>query len=186
MEPQTKGIGFRNFVTCLGRLKGPGAVAAMLAALPADLAGQLRDELLFSGNWYPLAWYRELHRAAQQATGAGPELARAIGYESVKADLSGIYKIFILVVSPQFLLARAPRLFGNYYDTGTMTVLEAERGRARARWSGCAGFDANVWQDILGGCEAALHAAGAKELVFDTITGGGDADQTLEVTARWQ
>jgi hypothetical protein len=119
-------------------------------------------------------------------TGAGPELSRQLGYESVKDDLSGVYRIFILVVSPQFLLARAPRLFGNYYDTGAMHVLEAEPGRGRARWSGCAGFDHGLWQDVLGGCEAALVAAGAQDLTLTVTAGGGDADHTMDIEGRWR
>lgn len=185
-EPAYKGIGFRNFVSCLRQLRGDAAVAATLAAVDPELGRQLREELLFSGNWYPLAWFRELHRAAQQVTGAGPELARQIGYGTVKNDLAGVYRIFVLVASPQFLIGRAPRLFANYFDHGRLTVLESDALTAHARWTGCAGFDANVWSDVLGGCVAALEAAGAREVRLDVTRGGRDGDAEMELTAGWK
>jgi hypothetical protein len=141
---------------------------------------------VFSGNWYPLAWYADLHRAAQKAAGAGPELARTIGLEATKDDLSGIYRIFLLVVSPEFVLSKAPLLFNTYYDTGTMAVSEAMRGRARAQFSGCTGFDRNLWLDLQGSCQAGLEAAGARDVVISLTAGGGDGDATMEIEARWR
>lgn len=185
-EPRAKGVNFRTFIKVLRKLRGERVAEAALDLAPDELARSFRAGLVFSGNWYPLAWYAELHRAAQRASGAGPELARTIGLEATRDDLSGIYRIFLLVVSPEFVLNKAPLLFNTYYDTGTMTVSESSRGWARARWSGCTGFDRNVWQDVVGSCQAGLEAAGAKDVTMTVMTGGGDGDAVMELESRWR
>jgi hypothetical protein len=185
-EPRAKGVNFRTFVKTLRRLRGDHIAEATLDLAPAELAHTFRAGLVFSGNWYPLDWYAELHRAAQKATGAGPELARTIGYEALKDDLSGIYRIFLLVVSPEFVISKAPLLFSTYYDTGTMSVSEATRGRARAQCGGCTGFSRNLFLDVQGGCQAGLEAAGARDVVITLVSGGGDGDTGMELAAGWR
>jgi hypothetical protein len=185
-EPRAKGVNFRTFIKMLRKLRSDRVAESTLDLAPAELARSFRAGLVFSGNWYPLSWYADLHRAAQQAAGAGPELARTIGLEAVRDDLSGIYRIFLLVVSPEFVLGKAPLLFNTYYDTGTMTVTDAARGHARAQWRGCAGFDQNLWLDVEGSCQAGLEAAGARDVAFTVLAGGGDGDATMELEARWR
>jgi hypothetical protein len=185
-EPQIKGVVFRAFMRFLRDGYGEEAVTRVLSLLPPELADKLRADILFTGNWYPLAWYRQMHAAAQEATGAGSELARAKGHAGVTRDLSGIYKIFLRIVSPEFVIGRSAQLFNLYYDTGTMEVLDKRNGGARARWRGCVGFDHNIWVDVLGGCEAALTAAGAKNVRLTVVSGGREGDENMEAEARWE
>jgi hypothetical protein len=184
-EPQTKGINFGSFTRTLARLKGDHVLADTLAALPPDLGGRLRVGTLLTGNWYPLSWYLDLHRAARRVTGAGPEFARTVGYENTLDDLKGVYRIFIKMLSPQFVISKSTFLFNTYYDTGKMTVTDAVAGSALAHWSGCTGFDHNLWQDILGGSQAGLVLSGARDIQLETLSGGKDGDDFLEVRARW-
>jgi hypothetical protein len=184
-EPRTKGVGFRNHVVHLGRLRGEAVVERTLGLFDAPLAQQLRERLFFSDEWYPLAWLAQLHAAARAATGEGTELARRLGYESVRGDLRGLYSVFLLVVSPTFVIGKSAKLFSTYYDTGTMSVEPVDRTCVKARWVGCAGFDENLWTDVLGGCEAAMDAAGAKGLKLTILDGGGRSDG-LRIEARWR
>ncbi len=185
-EPRAKGVNFRTFIKVLRKLRGDRVTEATLDLAPGELARNFRAGLVFSGNWYPLSWYADLHQAAQKAAGASTELARTIGLEAVKDDLSGIYRIFLLVVSPEFVISKAPLLFNTYYDTGTMAVTESSKGRAHAKWTGCTGFDHNVWADLQGSCQAGLECAGAHDVVIAVSAGGKDGDTTMEIEARWR
>ena len=185
-EPRAKGVTYRTFFKILRKLRGDRVADATLDLAPAEFTRSFRSGLIFSGNWYPLAWYTGLHRAAQKATGEGPDLARTMGFEATRDDLSGIYRIFLLVVSPEFVISKAPLLFNTYYDTGTMEVTEAARGRARARWADCLGFDRNLWLDIQGSCQAGLEAAGAHDVVIRLLSGGNDGDLRMELEASWR
>ena len=185
-EPNIRGLVFPAYISFLRRTRGEDAVTATLERLPPELAHRLREDLFFTVNWYPIAWYRDLHHAAQQATGEGLKLAHDKGFDGVTGDLSGIYKVFLMVVSPAYVIGRAARLFSKYYDTGSMEIVEAGSKAARARWRGCAGFDRNIWVDVRGGCEAALAAAGARNIQFTVVSGGEDGNDHMEVEATWE
>jgi len=185
-EPRAKGVTYRTSINTLRQPRGDRVAEATLDLAPAEFTRSFRSGLVFSGNWYPLSWYTDLHRAAQKVTGEGPDLARTMGFEATRDDLSGIYRIFLLVVSPEFVISKAPLLFNTYYDTGTMEVTDATRGRARARWTDCVGFDHNLWLDVQGSCQAGLEAAGARDVVINPLSGAGDGDLRMELEARWR
>jgi hypothetical protein len=185
-EPRVKGIVFKTSMVTLGELYGPEALEQIKARLPPELAEKLKINVIFTGNWYPLAWYRSLYEASQQVTGVGVELPRLLTLENLKKDLSFVYRMFVRLMSPETVISRAAKLFGSYHDTGTMEILEHRPGWARGRCTGCVGFDRNVWAGILGGCEAALVASGVKQVRMQVTAGGGDGDEEMAFEAFWE
>jgi hypothetical protein len=171
-------------VRALRRLRGDEAVAATLDLLPSDLGEALRYQTLVTGGWYPVEWFCKLQAAAQRATGEGEELARIIARDAVQDDFRGVYRLITLTLSPQLMFKLAPRIVGLYYDTGLCVVDDAGRGVARGRFLGFAGFDHNIWQDMIGGTSGIMELAGAKNLIARILNGGkdGDIDMSLEMT----
>jgi hypothetical protein len=187
MEPRAKGVSFRSSQHALAKLRGDDAVARTLDALAEPgLAAKLRAHEILPGGWYPLAWYRDLLGSMRRTTGEGPELMRALGREGVREDLGGVFRIFLLVVSPQFLLSRAAALWSTYYDTGKMIVEDKRPGGVTARAVGCTGFDENLWTGTAGGCEAALVAAGARDVKIEVVEGGRDGDDSMVFRGTWR
>ena len=185
-EPRIKGVMLRDYVRFIQAEHGDAALDGTLRGVSSDLATALREGHIFTGNWYPLAWYRDLHAAGRRATGLGLELARAKGAYGMHQNLHGIYKIFILVTTPAFLISRAGRLFNTHYEVGTMEVVQAIHGRAEAHCTGCVGFDENVWHGLIGACEAALKIAGAEELRVEVVSGARTGDEEMRMVATWQ
>jgi hypothetical protein len=185
---QVKGVALRNFVQFTDRVAGPGAWDQVLARVDPEVAEAHRHGAIVSGGWYPLGWYAALHVAAEQAgLRAAPNFAYALGRESTRVDLSsGVYKLLLAVVSPSFLLGKAPLIFGSYYKQGAMTVTGATATHTRASWTGCVGFTAHIWRDIVGGCEGALVAAGARDVVLRMVSGGRDGDESAVADADWR
>jgi hypothetical protein len=160
--------------------------AKLFAELSGELGESMRNHSLIQGGWYPLTWYCDLHRVAQQITGAGPELARRVGRVSSIEDLTGgLYRVLLRAMSPQFLLKAGSRIFSKYYETGTMIVDESGSGYARARFTHCKGFDHNIWEDVFGGCEGALIACRATNIRINVLSGGGDQDEDALAECRW-
>ncbi len=183
--PQTKGLQFRSFLRALGTIRGERAVADTLGALRPELGDALRLGLVTAG-WYPLAWYRELHAAAQNATHEGVELARAISRAGIQDDFRGVYRLITFALSPQAIIRWAPKIVSLYFDTGQCVIDVAEPGLARGRFVGFTGFDRSLWEDVIGGITGVMELAGGKQLVANVVAGGmeGHADMTLEV--RWK
>ncbi|HZS38281.1 MAG TPA: hypothetical protein VFF06_15695 [Polyangia bacterium] len=185
-EPQIKGVALRGMLAAARKLHGDSFLEAMLAHLPPQTARLVRAGGFLSGGWYPLATFRELNHAAQRAAGLGPELSRALAREATADDFRGIYRVLTFVLSPEFVIKRAPTLFSRYYDTGRMEVVRAVSGSAQARFSGCVGFDRSVWQGVAGGCVAVLEACGGQDVDVRATDGGNDGDEHLFLAATWK
>ncbi|MCB9585628.1 MAG: hypothetical protein H6718_09530 [Polyangiaceae bacterium] len=188
--PQIKGLSTRSVFQALGTLRGPEVAEQVIERLVASAESQELGELLRLGGilastWYPLAWHGQLMRAVRQVTGEGPELIWALGRESTAADLSSVHKMFMGLLAPHTVLSVSPRMFGNYYDTGKVQVSESRKGYGLVEWSGCRGFDANLWTEILGGSEALLEAAGAKSIAIQRLHGGGNGQDFMRADANW-
>ncbi|CAN5750873.1 hypothetical protein BH11MYX4_BH11MYX4_07290 [soil metagenome] len=184
-EPSTKGQTFRSFVRALGKLRGDAVVEGTLARAPQEVRDALgaAGKILPSG-WYPIRWLTELHKAAALATGGGLALSRAIGREATAADYRGIYRFFAVVLSPEGILSRAPRAFSLTWDTGDASVVESRPRHIVIEFSGCVGFNAWLWEVVIGASTALLELGGAKNIEIRVVAGGGDAPE-MRMEARW-
>lgn len=154
--------------------------------MPAALAQNFRLRLLLAASWYPIDDYKACFRAFRAATGAGPELSREIGKLSARHDMAQVHKqLLAKLISPGALLSLSQRFFNNYYDTGKFEIIESQRGFVRARATGCAGWDENMWSEFAGASEALLEIAGAKHVRLRIVSGGSDGDDRAEFEARW-
>lgn len=184
-EPSVKGVAFRSVLSALATLRGKDATAQAIARMPADLGETFKYGGIMAPSWYPISWYRMMWKAIREATGEGTEIAHQIGRETMRADMTGIYRLVFKIVSPQTVLSLSTKIFSNYYDSGKLEVLESQTGYARARWNGCRGFDRNMWVEVFGASEMLLELAGAKKLRFHVHVGGRDDDEHAEAIAVW-
>jgi hypothetical protein len=166
-------------------LHGVGAVERISADLPPELATAVQYGSISVGSWYPLEWLCALHAALCKLSNAGPELSRSLGRRSAQLNFTTVHKAFISVLSPEFVIARAPRVFASYYDTGQMRIVESRPGMSRALWTGCKGFDRNLWQGTIGHCEGALMLSGVDNFRVRVDRGGNDNDDYMDATAFW-
>jgi hypothetical protein len=184
--PSTKGVNFRSFSKTLLRLRGQDTVRATFDLLPNDLRESLYYGSIVSSGWYPIDWYAKLHAAAQRATGEGPELSRQIAREALSWDFRNVHKFVRIALSPETLMRVSTYVMRFYYTMGRFEVLNARPGSGEAVFTGFEGFDRNLWQDTLGGVEAVLELAGAKETKITVLAGGGDGDSFLKAEAIWR
>ena len=184
MTSEMKGLSLRNYPPVLADMRGPEVAAKMMAALPDQLRHDLETGVIVPSGWYPVAWKRELHQAGRKVTGE-PRLARLMGNEMTKRDLNGIYRAVIRIASPAIVIAASARIFSRYLRPGRMSVIEEGAGFARMLIENCYDFDENMWNDVFGGCEAALELTGSKVVRIRVEEGGHDGDTTTIVTGSW-
>ncbi|MCA9640181.1 MAG: hypothetical protein KC492_05775 [Myxococcales bacterium] len=179
------GLPLRGVYGNLGTLFGSRGQQQILELLPGELAEGLAYGRIIAGGWYPISWLSALHEGAQELSGSGRELARKLGYMGSKSYFRGVHKVFISFMDPGFVIGKTPLIFRKYYDTGEALVVERNRGNCLLRFSGCSGFDANLWQGLFGACEAVLELSGAKNIRLRAVSGGGERDVAAEVSAYW-
>ena len=181
---RVKGQSFKSIVAARGVLEGPRAVETMLARAPDDLAAALRSGAVVSGGWYPVEWYVALHRAAADATGRGTDLAEALSAEAVRQNFRGIYRFFALVITPEGIMARAPRAFRLFFSAGTPIVHAARPGFVDNEFVNCDGFDEHVWADAIGASKAMITFAGGHDVASRVLT-GGHRSRSMRVELSW-
>lgn len=180
-----KGTNFRGLVGALRAGYGEDALEAILAEVGGEVTDLVRGGHLAAGEWYPVEWYRRLHHAARKVLGRGTDLPFELGHSMMCSDLGGVYRIFTLLATPKMLLSSAARVFGAYW-TADLEILESDRRSALARWSGCVGFDENIWCDVMGGSHAVLESAGGKHVKIERLAGGLDGDASLDALVTWR
>jgi hypothetical protein len=182
--PMAKGSNLTGLLFALEHRFGAETVARVLAAVPPELGQALQSGGVVS-DWYPLEWYKLLHQVAQQVTGQESKLAWDLAHDFVHHQLGGIYKALLKMISPNWLFKYPSMIFSRYFSHGTLTVPENRPGFVRGSWSGCAGFDRNIWYATFGGCQAALERAGAKDVQVQIVSGAGDGDTQAVAEGHW-
>jgi hypothetical protein len=180
-----KGVAFRSVYASLGKLRGAAAQQATLDASSEELRDGFRYGAIVPGGWYPVALYKDLFRAVRTATGEGKELVHEIGRQCTRNDMSGIYSVLAKLISPQSLFSLSQRVFSNYYSLGAVKVTESRQGYSHAKWTGCTGFDENMWTEILGSCVQLLEIGGASHVRARVLSGGQDGMDHMEAAAHW-
>lgn len=185
-EPRVKGIAFRTVDTCFIELHGSEARARAHSLMGSEVAEAYRYGTVLAASWYPISWYRDVLGAFRAAVNAGPELPRRIGRLAAQHDMKGAHKRLIAwLASPQTLLSLSQRVFSNYYDTGSLQILESRSGYVRMRSSGCLDWDVNMWSELAGSCEALLEIAGARQVQVRWLSGSREGDLDHEFEAHW-
>jgi hypothetical protein len=184
-DPKVKGVAFRSVYTSLGKLRGERVQHAALERMNQPLRDGFGYGSIVTSGWYAIELYRELFHVIRDVTQEGKELVHEIGRQCTRDDMSGVYKMIAKLISPETLFSLSQRVFSNYYSVGTVQVVESRHGFTRARWSGCRGFDENMWTELIGSCEQLLEIGGARNVRQHLLSGGGEADESLELSAHW-
>jgi hypothetical protein len=184
-----KGVAFIGMLEAVRRDCGQDAGDRALALLDPELQDLMRRGLLTKSGWYPVTWYRELLAALQKGSGRGVGVIRQASRAAVVHDLhSGIYKVVVKVLSPAWLIRMTPQVFHSYYRYGDCEVSLSSSGAhaGTVAFEHCPGFDAAMWEDLIGGCLGMLEAAGAKNAKEAGREGGRTDDSSMIVDLRWE
>jgi hypothetical protein len=160
---QVKGTAVQSSFRYVKERFGGDALAGVLAALPETARAALGSVL--ASSWYPMPAFLRFMQEAKRQLGSGePDVIRNMGRASCDYGVTGVYKIFFKVGSPEFVIGRATRVFSSYYDTGQITVVDSRDGRAVVEVSGLEGSAPEFCERIYGWMQRTLEMAGAKGL----------------------
>lgn len=184
-ESRFLGVMLINRMENLSMLRGRAVHDAVQSALPDTVRQTLRDRHATSRAWFPMEYLRDLHAAIDRATGGGLSLSRQLGYFGTQKSFGRMGTLVAGLVEPSVLLRRASRIFRTYYDTGKLELVTTQQQMVVARWSGCTGFNAHIWQVTFGSTEAMLELSRARSPHVEVVGGGNEGDDFAEITALW-
>jgi hypothetical protein len=115
------------------RLRGADeAYPQILEQLP--VGDRERLSRVLASQWIPVETVMRLLETAARVLGEDPqELAFQAGGFAAEDGLTTLYKIFFRFGSPEFILARASRVWSTYWDSGQMSVVVSEPGHLEVR-----------------------------------------------------
>jgi hypothetical protein len=184
MGVRIKGQGFIGFMGTLRQLHGDEPHARVLAALPPDLGGAIRNREILPMGWYSIAWYVEMHQAARAVCGEG--VSRHVGREACRQDVTSIYRFILKFLSPEVFLQQSAKVFALFCEGGRCEVESATAGSARILYSECPGASSGMWDNVIGGTERLVELCGGREVFGKPLRGGGDGDPTLLAQITWK
>jgi hypothetical protein len=122
---RTKGTSLAAIVRFIRKNWGDNGLARLAsAARSPDVAAVVTGTVL-AGSWYPFAYFTELLDAATALFGEGADaFAQREGASCAEYDLRGVYRAFVRLTSPGFVIERSGKVWRQYYDSGELVVLE--------------------------------------------------------------
>ena len=161
---QVKGTAVQSSMRYVKERFGENALARVIERLPEGDRGSFGHGAL-SSAWYGMdAFLRFMQEAEKQLHAQEPDLVRRMGRASCEYGVTGIYKIFFKVGSPEFIISKAARVFGSYYDTGELKIAQSGPGLAVAELVGFEGGAPQFCERIYGWMQRTLEMSGAKGL----------------------
>ncbi len=109
-----------------------------------------------------------------------------IGRFSAENSLKGIYKIFIKLGSPEFILKKASMVLSSYYQPSSIEVTELLKYKCTVRITKFEEMHRIIENRIIGWIEKALEISGAKNVKIQTTKSLTKKDEYTELIITWE
>ncbi len=180
-DTESKAHGFNTTVAALRKMVDAAQFQATVAALPADTA-HLTQYPPASMAWLPLRHFAALVDAAH-AVGFVADLARVseLGRQAIGADLGSVYRVFIKIASPDFVIQRAAKLWSVYNrNNGALTTARKTANSVDLVYTGLHHMSAALWAYQRGAILAVVDATRLSAPSVDFVD-GNDRDSGASV-----
>jgi len=183
---EIKGVSLRATLAFLAERGGDAAEA--LAKLPEDLRGALSKPVLAS-SYYPFEHLIALQDAVVRTLGGDRRsLLFELGRFAARDAMTTVYKIFLKVGSPEFILGKSGRIVSTYLrgPVGRLELVEREKGHVRMTMERFPGGHADFCRRLDGFNTALLELSGAKEIRLVHASCCYTGGQICEWVAYWK
>lgn len=166
---------------------GEGGLNQWVNALTPEARKVYPASVLVS-SWYPLKEFliEPIRRMCDFFYAGDLKGARESGRFSADYSLKGIYKIFVKLGSPEFMLRRAGTILPLYYTPSEMKVVECRKGQGIMQITRFQSMDQALEIRIAGWMERAIEISGGKQpniKITKSLTAG---DPLSEFLATWK
>lgn len=154
----------------------------------SETSSKIMTGHIYATNWYPLK------DAAVEPTKAIGKMffnndhikaARESGRESADQGLRGVYKIFVKVASPSYIIKRASRIFSSYYNPSEMSVVETHDKGVVLHITKFAEPDPVIENRIAGWIERAFEITNCKNVKSKITKSLAKGDPYTEINTTW-
>jgi hypothetical protein len=108
-----------------------------------------------------------------------------LGSYSAETALTGFYKVFLLIASPQFLMQRASKIFTTFYEPSNVEAEITGSSSAVLRITRFDEIDEAVEYRIAGWINKALELANCREPAYEIRKSLSKGDNLTEIHFKW-
>ncbi len=184
-EAEAKGAGFLSATAAIKSVCTGEQWAKLLKAIAPDTAAMITSPPM------PVAWIPAKHgseiirNAYEVAFGRRDDLLMQCAKKQLRSDLNTIYKIFVRLASPQYVIERGAKLWDTYNrHNGAVVARQTSDTSAEVRFTGVVTSFPAFWIYQRGAIVGVLEATGLKQ-PRAVLTSGGASEPDAVIEASW-
>jgi hypothetical protein len=163
---QIKGSVIKETINQIKSRSGEEAFQKILGLLDQETRTIFENEV-FSSTWYPLGLFTRFLEVEIRVLADGKEEMVTRGSEAViERQLRGIYKAFVKLGSPEFVIKRIAAVHATYFQGVPIEVQLQGHSKAVVRYIGFEKQHRIMGFAIMGFFKKALEISGAKDVVL--------------------
>lgn len=140
-----------------------------------------------SSKWYPIedGILEPTKIMCDQFYNSPKEGAWKSGRFSAEVGLTGLYKVFVVISTPTFLIKRASRVLATFYNPTEVSVVDSSDHSMLVHFTKLPTQNEYLEYRIAGWMEKALEICGCKDLSVRTTQSIAKGDELFEVQISW-
>ena len=141
-----------------------------------------------SSKWYPIedGILEPTKIMCEQFYSSPKEGAWKSGRYSAQVGLTGLYKVFVVISTPTFLIKRASRVLATFYNPTEVSVVDSSDNSMLVHFTKLPVENEYLEYRIAGWMEKALEICGCKDLSVRTTRSIAKGDDLFEVQISWR
>lgn len=141
-----------------------------------------------NSKWYPIkeALFEPTQKIIEQFFDNDNIGAYKVGYHSAETGLNGIYKFFIKMGSPNFIISKSAKVFGTYYKGAVMDVISSTPKSVILDITHFPEYNIIIEQRVIGWIEKALEITGCKDIKTNIVKSLLKNDNSTELFIVWE
>jgi len=182
---QIKGSGIKEAITQVKTRAGGGAFQKILGLLDEESRKVFGGEI-FTSTWYPLDLFTRFLEVEIRVLANGNEEMITRGAEALnEKHLRGIYKSFVRVGAPEFVIERIAAVHATYFQGVSVEVKLLGHGKALLKYTGFEKQHRIIGFAIIGFFNKALEISRAKDVVIRFTTPIEEDKEYSELSIAW-
>lgn len=149
---------------------------------------KIYSDTVMATDWYPLeeAVVIPTQIVAQMFFDGNVEAAsRASGRHSARVSLTGIYKVFVLIATPQYIMKRGGKIMASFYDPATLIISDRRSNGVTVQITEFPQPSVVTEWRIAGWMEEALSICGCENIVLEMSRSMQKGDAVTEYVIDW-
>jgi|SRR5579862_1146448 alkanesulfonate monooxygenase SsuD/methylene tetrahydromethanopterin reductase-like flavin-dependent oxidoreductase (luciferase family) len=182
---QIKGTAVKEAVEQIKAHVDRDAFQNILRQLDTETRKMIENEIV-SSNWYSLDLFARFLEVQNRVLAGGNEEMIIRGAEAAnERQLRGVYKAFVKVGSPEFVIERLAAVHATYFQGVSIEVQLQGKGKALIKYVGFQKQHRIMGFAIIGFFKKALELSGAKDVLTHFSTPIEEGKGYSELSVAW-